>query len=158
TTIVASYNAATETLSLTGFDSLAHYQQVLDSVTFASGANPNNFGANTTRTVTWVLNDGSGSFNLSGPVTTTVDIANVPPTLSNVAATSDFTQGNTTTLSPAITVTDLDSPNLSSATVKIFGAAFAGDAVLLTLPPSATITATYNAATETLTLTGTDTL
>src|SRR5262249_4988654 len=142
-----------------GSDTLAHYQQVLDSVTFASGANPNNFGANTTRTVTWVLNDGAGSFNLSGPVTTTVDIANVPPSLSNVASTIAFTQGNTTTLSPAITVTDLDSPNLSSATVKVTGGTFAGDGDVLSATVAGTsITSSYNAATETLTLTGSDTV
>ena len=31
TSITASYNAATETLTLSGSDTLAHYQQVLDS-------------------------------------------------------------------------------------------------------------------------------
>src|SRR5262249_56566040 len=66
TNITASYNAATELLTLTGSDTLAHYSQVLDSVTFnSSSGNPSNFGANPTRTVTWVVNDGSGSFNLS---------------------------------------------------------------------------------------------
>src|SRR5262249_2240381 len=42
TSISASYNAATETLTLTGSDTLAHYTQVLDSVTFKSGPNPGN--------------------------------------------------------------------------------------------------------------------
>src|SRR5262249_1365564 len=66
TNITASYNAATELLTLTGSDTLAHYNQVLDSVTFNStSANPDNSGANPTRTVTWVLNDGAASFNLS---------------------------------------------------------------------------------------------
>ena len=65
TSITASYNAATETLTLTGSDTLAHYQQVLDSVTFSSGANPTNSGANPTRTLTWTINDGAGSNNLS---------------------------------------------------------------------------------------------
>ena len=66
TRITASYNAATETLALSGADTLAHYQQVLDSLTFNSTSlNPTNFGANTTRTVTWTLNDGSGSNSLS---------------------------------------------------------------------------------------------
>ena len=65
TSITASYNAATETLMLSGSDTLAHYQQVLDSVTFSSGSNPTNSGANPTRTLTWTLNDGAGSNNLS---------------------------------------------------------------------------------------------
>ena len=52
TAITASYNATTETLMLTGSDTLAHYQQVLDSVTFVDRAtNPTNFGSDPTRTI-----------------------------------------------------------------------------------------------------------
>jgi hypothetical protein len=54
TNITASYDSATETLMLTGSDVLAHYQQVLDSVTFTSTSpNPTHYGSNPTRTVTW---------------------------------------------------------------------------------------------------------
>src|SRR5205807_9940866 len=74
TSIPASYNAATETLTLTGTDTLAHYQSVLDSVTFSSGSNPSNGNLNRTRTVSWVVNDGSGSNNLSTAATTTISI------------------------------------------------------------------------------------
>src|SRR5262249_44085510 len=45
TSITASYNAASETLTLSGTDTLAHYQSVLDSVTFSAGENPTNFGS-----------------------------------------------------------------------------------------------------------------
>jgi hypothetical protein len=69
TSITASYNSSTETLTLTGSDTLVHYQSVLDSVTFTSGANPTNSGANPTRTVTWLVNDGSASNNLSATTT-----------------------------------------------------------------------------------------
>ena len=83
TSITASYNASTETLTLSGTDTLAHYQQVLDSVTFNAGENPTNYGSNPTRTVTWTLNDGSA---LSTPLTETINITKVddPPILSNV--------------------------------------------------------------------------
>src|SRR5262249_14762091 len=64
TTITASYDSTTETLTLSGSDTLAHYKQVLDSVSFASGDNPDDFGSAPTRTVSWVANDGSGSSNL----------------------------------------------------------------------------------------------
>src|SRR5262249_46512862 len=83
TSITALYNAATETLVLSGSDTLAHYQQVLDSVTFVTASdNPTNFGVNPTRTVTWTLNDGSAS-NATTSVTTTVSVTavNDPPTL-----------------------------------------------------------------------------
>src|SRR4029077_16020542 len=72
-----SSNPATETLTLPGSDTLANYQLVLDSVTFNAGENPTDFGSNPTRTVTWVLNDGSGSFNLSAAKTETGRITNV---------------------------------------------------------------------------------
>ncbi len=163
TSITASYTAATETLTLTGSDSLAHYQQVLDAVTFSAGPeNPNNFGSNPTRTVTWVLDDGSGSFNLSTPVTSTISVTNVndAPTLSNVATSQSYTEeGPATTLSSAVSVSDPDNVNLASATVKIIGGTFVGDGDVLAATTTGTsITASYNSSTETLTLSGADTL
>jgi ELWxxDGT repeat protein len=74
TNIVASYDPSTETLTLTGTDTLAGYQAVLDSVTFASGNNPSNGDLNPTRTITWIVNDGSSS---SAAVTTTISITAV---------------------------------------------------------------------------------
>ena len=56
TGITASYNAASGVLTLTGNDTLAHYQQVLDSVTyFSTSDNPTNFGTDTSRTISWRL-------------------------------------------------------------------------------------------------------
>jgi Domain of unknown function (DUF4347)/FG-GAP-like repeat len=162
TSILGVYNPGTETLTLTGSDTLAHYQQVLDSLTFNAGENPNNFGSNPTRTVTWQLNDGSGSFSLSTAVTSTINIANVndAPTLTNVPASANYTEeGAAVTLASAVTVTDPDDLNLSGATVKITGGTFAGDAdVLAAVTTGTSITASYNSSTETLTLSGTDSL
>jgi cytochrome c peroxidase len=162
TNITASYNAATETLTLAGADTLAKYQSVLDSVTFSAGENPNDFGSNPTRTVTWVLNDGSGSFNLSNVATTTVAITNVndQPTLSNVASSASFTEGGgAVTLSGAASASDPDNLTLVAATVAITGGSFVGDGDVLAANTTGTsITASYNALTETLTLTGADTL
>jgi hypothetical protein len=159
TSITASYNAATETLSLTGSDTLAHYQAVLDSVTFNStSANPTNFGANPTRTVTWTLNDGSTS-NATGTASTTINLTavNDPPTLSGTANATFTTGGPAVTLSGAATVGDPDNQTLAGATVAITAGTFAGD-VLAASTAGTAITASYNAATETLSLTGTDTL
>src|SRR5262249_53189795 len=58
TAIAASYNSTTETLTLSGADTVAHYSQVLDSVTFSSGANPSNSGSNPSRILSWTVNDG----------------------------------------------------------------------------------------------------
>src|SRR5262249_31114831 len=133
THITTSYDSATETLTLTGADPVATYQAVLESITFASGANAGNFGSNLTRTVTWVVNDGSGSNNLSTVATTTIDIStvNTPPALSNVPGSVSFTEGQTFTLAGSALVTDPDNINVANATVAIVGGTFAGDADLL---------------------------
>jgi hypothetical protein len=70
TSISGSYNSATETLTLSGTDTLANYQSVLEGVTFSAAANPTDFGADPTRTLTFTVNDGSAS----GSGSTTVNI------------------------------------------------------------------------------------
>ena len=122
TSITASYNAATGVLTLTGNDTLAHYQQVLDSVTYASTSdNPTNFGTETSRTISWVVND--GTLNSSTTQTTTLSIvaADDAPVLSNVAATRVLSPSKApaATLSSSATVSDVDNRNLASATVSI---------------------------------------
>src|SRR5262249_38389330 len=113
-------------------------------------------------TVTWLLNDGSSSWNLSTTATTTVSITavNNPPTLVGTAATASYPGiGGAAMLSPSVTASDPDSLTLVGATVKITSGAFAGAGdVLATTTIGTAITASYNAATETLTLSGTDTL
>src|SRR5262249_38260663 len=118
----------------------------------------------------WVLNDGSGSNNLSAAATETVSITaiNDPPALANVAASAAYTENAAQlTLSSAATVTDVDSLNIASATVRITGGAVAGDGDLLAVNGvsggaialgSNTVTISYNSSTETLTLTGADTV
>ena len=78
TSITASYSASTGVLSLTGSDTLAHYQQVLDSVSYSSSnQNPTNSSADPSRTISWVVNDGTTS---SATQTTTINITGGPAT------------------------------------------------------------------------------
>ena len=158
TTITASYDGATGVLSLSGLDTLAHYQSVLDSVTYASSSqNPTNFGADTSRTISWVVNDGTLS---SAAQTTTVAITAVDaaPVLSNVAASASYTeQGAATTLSSGTVVSDADNATLASATVSISSGFLAGD-TLTAATAGTTITASYDGATGVLSLSGLDTL
>ena len=171
TAITASYNASSETLTLTGSDTLANYQIVLDKITFASSQNPDDYGSQKTRTVTWVLNDGSGSNNLSTAQTTTVSITaiNDPPVLTSVAPSAAYLENAAgVTLASTAAVSDVDSLTLSGATVAIVGGTFAGDGDVLaanglssgtiSLGAGSTITISYSSSTETLTLTGSDTL
>ena len=155
TSITASYNSATEVLSLTGTDTLAHYRTVLRSVTFTTANhNPTNFGANPSRTLSWVLNDAAatGSNGIqSTTVTTSISITpiNDAPTLSGTTASVGFTEnGAAVTLSPSAAVTDIDDQNLSSATASITAGTFSGDGDTLAAATTGTsITASYNSAT-----------
>src|SRR5437764_32418 len=110
--ITASYNPATYVLNLTGTDTLAHYQQVLDSVQYASTSqNPTSSGADPSRTVSWVVNDGSA--NSPTQTTTVTTTAGSPPALSGVGTSAFCSADRTgTTLSPGTTVSDPDSVNL----------------------------------------------
>jgi large repetitive protein len=133
TGIAAAYNSATETLQLSGPDTLAHYQQVLDTVTF------NTTGPGSPRTVTWVLNDGSASNNLSAPATTTVIPGITPDNFSGTGMSGVlWRQGTTESLlqwsmnGPAVTAsqanTYLGTPILPDAFWNELGTAnFNGD-------------------------------
>src|SRR5262249_26047764 len=127
TAIAASYNASSETLLLTGADTLAHYQSVLDTVTFFDASdNPTNFGSNASRTITWIAANGG---NASSPAPTTLGITaiNDPPTLAGVPTVEVFHLGQTLTLAAAAALSDPDSLTLANATVAVTGGTFAGD-------------------------------
>jgi hypothetical protein len=168
TTIGKSYNAATGVLTLTGSDTKAHYQQVLDSVTyFNSSENPS--GA--ARTVNYTVNDGAANSNTSAATVNVTPVNDAP--VVTIGATTAFSEpANGTpaansvpvTIAPSLTVSDVDSANLTQATF-----------VLNNLKPSDALSVsghagasgdigsihfaiTSTATTETVTLTGTDTI
>ena len=76
--IVGSYNAATHVLTLTGSAPALAYQNAFQSVTFSSNSdNPTNYDANTTRTITWTVDDGSATNHLSNSVISTLTVTGV---------------------------------------------------------------------------------
>ena len=86
--ISGAYNAATHILTLTGVSSLANYQAALRSVTFFSNSdNPDNYGANPARTISWQVDDGAAANHLSTVAVTTLNITAVddPASLHNDA-------------------------------------------------------------------------
>src|SRR5262249_51989825 len=149
TSITSSYNAATGVLTLTGLDTIAHYQSVLDSIQYHGGENPTDFSrTDTSRTLTWTVNDG---LLTSAPQTSSVSVifVNDAPTLAGLTTASWTEEGAAATLSSGASVTDPDDLNLSSATVAITAGTFAGDGDVLAANVAGTnITASYNAATE----------
>ena len=126
TSITIGYTSATETLTLSGYDTLTNYQAALGKVQYETiGDNPTNYGSNQTRTLTWQANDGAVG-NPTGPTTgtttTSITAVNDPPTLSGTVASVGFTeQGAAVTLSPSASVGDPDDHNLSGATVSVTG-------------------------------------
>jgi hypothetical protein len=112
TAITASYNPVTETLTLTGDDSAAHYQSVLDSVTFTStGATAG------TRTIDWTVSNGV----ISSTTPTSSVFVHVHPTLT-AGATATFDGGGAgVTLDSGVSVSDPSSATLASATATIGG-------------------------------------
>src|SRR5262249_46605819 len=103
TSITFSYSRETETLTLTGYDTFAHYQTALSEVQYnTTGDNPTNYGSNTTRVLTWQVDDGAVG-NPSGQNTTSTTLSvigvNDPPTLSGTAIASYTEQGAGATLS-----------------------------------------------------------
>jgi hypothetical protein len=135
TSITATFN--TGTLVLSGADTLAHYQTVLDSVKFSST------GAVGSRTLDWTVSDGVSTSPTS---TTTVNVTARETLVAG--ATASFTGGGpAVTLDGGLTVTDASSSTLSSATVVI-GGFIAGDT--LTVGTLGGLSQTFNNGTLTL--------
>jgi hypothetical protein len=142
TSITATYNAATETLTLSGADTAADYQKVIDSVTFASTS-----GTAATRTIDWSVTNGILS---SGTATSSVAI-HVKPTVI-ASGTTTYAGGDTSSvkLDGGLTLSVPSSTTLASATVVI-GGFISGDS--LTVANAGSLTVSFNSG-GTLTLSG----
>ena len=84
-----SYAFAGTTLTLSGSDTLADYQAALDAVTYSfspSGGDATANGTDTSRTISWQVNDGSASNGLSNVDTSTLSVPTTP-VVSAVAST-----------------------------------------------------------------------
>jgi hypothetical protein len=151
TGLIANYSAPT--LTLTGVATLAQYETVLRTVTYSNSSNTPN---TTARVISFQVNDGAANSNT---VTKSVSVVATDdaPTLVAGGASPAFTEdGAAVAVDPAITPSDVDSANLSSATVTITNLLDAGAETLAASTGGTSITAVY--AAPTLTLTGSDTL
>ncbi|MGY4575325.1 hypothetical protein ACVWY5_008395 [Bradyrhizobium sp. USDA 3256] len=147
--ITGSFNAGTGMLTLTGTASVADYQAALASVTYQNTSdNPSGLA----RTVTIIANDGTAN---STPVTGTINVTPVnDPPVTTAGGTLNYTENQAATVIDAsVNVTDVDSANLTGATVQITGGFAAGQDVLGFVNQNG-ITGSYNSATGVLTLTG----
>ena len=94
TSISAAYNAATYVLTLSGVDSIANYNAVLQSVTFSNPSNdaPTSGGA-TTRTISWQATDNNADSAANG-----VQASNAVTSTINITAVSDAPAGTNNTV------------------------------------------------------------
>jgi len=120
-----SWNAATETLTLTGYDTIANYKAVLAQISYwTTGDNPTNYGFNTNRTITWTVNDGTdapgGSVN-SATTTLTITGGNDAPVNTAPAAISAAENGSIAVT--GLQVADVDTaPGAQNITVTVSAA------------------------------------
>ncbi|MBC1236717.1 putative Ig domain-containing protein [Nostoc sp. 2RC] len=147
--ISGSYNSSTGVLTLTGTSTVANYQAALRSITYNNTSeNP----TTTPRTISFLVNDGSSN---STAVTRSINITPVNDAPVAVATNSavSYTENATTAIDSAITLIDVDSTNLVSATVTISSGFVSGEDVLAFTNQNG-ITGSYNSSTGVLTLTG----
>ncbi|MEH1862336.1 MAG: cadherin-like domain-containing protein [Nostoc sp.] len=151
--ITGSYDNSTGVLTLTGSATVADYQTALRSITYNNSSdNP----STTPRTVSFLVNDGTAN---STAVTRNINITSVNDVAIATATSSalSYTENATTVLDSGITVSDVDSPNLASATISITSG-FASAEDILAFTNQNGITGSYNSSTGVLTLIGSATV
>ncbi|MGJ5631155.1 beta strand repeat-containing protein [Nostoc sp. CALU 1950] len=151
--ITGNYNSNTGVLTLTGSSTVANYQTALRSVTYSNSSdNPNT----TPRIISFIVNDGTSNSTTFTRNINITPVNDVPiATATNLALA--YTENATIAIDSDITVSDIDSANLSSATVSITsGFISAQDTLAFTNQNG--ITGSYNSSTGVLTLTGSSTV
>jgi hypothetical protein len=152
--ITGSYDSAHGVLTLSGTATLANYNAALESITFgftAASLDPTAGGTDTTRSISWVVNDGVAS---SAAATSTLDAVHVPPTVTaGNSLTFDANNLQPVVLDSAVIVGDVDKTTLAGAQVAITNG-FAAGFDSLGFVNGNGITGNYNSATGVLTLSG----
>ena len=152
TGLTATYTASTGTLEITGTGTKAEYQEVLRTVTYD---NTNDDDPSTSaRTIIWQLFDGA-NYSSAGTTTVNITATNDIPTIGGVGNTAAFTEGTAVVIDNNLTVGDVDSAVLKSATVKITNWK-AGDELQFTDTVNISGSGAESGGVYTLTLTGND--
>ncbi|NJK95498.1 MAG: hypothetical protein HC905_11855, partial [Bacteroidales bacterium] len=154
--ISAGWDAGTSVLSLTGEASVSEYQTALRNVKYENTNTTN--PSNTVRTISFKTNDGTAASN---SISRNIEVIheNKAPVISSIeTANLIFNIGDEPrSITSAISISDIDDNNLSSAVVSITGGYIAGEDVL-SFTNADNITGTWNSGNGTLTLTGVSTI
>jgi hypothetical protein len=154
--ITGAFNSTTGVLTLSGTGTVAQYQAALQSVTFSTSSS----ALAAIKTVSIVVTDSGTVSSLPGLVAVTVLALpiNVPPLVVTSGVRTYTAGGVPVTLDPLVTVIDIDSTNVSGATVTIGLGRASGDALGYVAPAGNPITGSFNSTTGVLTLSGTGTV
>ncbi|WP_205756393.1 DUF4347 domain-containing protein, partial [Aeromonas veronii] len=153
--ISASYNSGTGVLTLSSAGAtatLAQWQAALRAVTYANSSESPNTSA---RTVSFTVNDGTDASSASTKIVS-VTAVNDAPQVTTAGGTTPFTEGTPAAIDSGLTLSDIDSTTLASATVTITGNFQSGQDLLAFTNNGSTmgnISASYNSGTGVLTLT-----
>ncbi|WP_176562194.1 hypothetical protein [Mycolicibacterium palauense] len=148
--VTASWDADSKTLTLSGDATIAQYEQAIEAVTFAASG-----GALIVRTISVSVTDDQGVDSLApGLVLANVAAPILPPTVITVGASTYTLGGDPVTLLSSVNIEDLDSDSLSGATVRIVTLGQSGDVLGYTAPQDNPVTASWDADSMTLTLSG----
>ena len=122
TSITVSGNDSA-TLTLSGSDTAAHYQQALRDVTydFSGGGDPTDGGTDKTRTIAWSVTDADTLTSAAGS-TTTLDVYALPIVSVGSALTPTYTGTSAVTADSTLSVTDYNGTTLAGATVTVTNA------------------------------------
>jgi VCBS repeat-containing protein len=122
--VTASWNATTDTLTLSGTASIAAYDTMLSEITFQDTGTDNFSGSHPVRTVTWTIDDGTNSYS----AVSTIDVDRAPVAANNSATDAVGTTLSTTPASGLLSdASDLDGDSLTVTGVSdTFGAGTVG--------------------------------
>jgi len=114
---LGGWNGGLGRLTLDGPDTLANFELALESVTYE---NTNADPSILTRTITWIINDGTDD-SVGVTSTITVAAANDAPTMT-AGGNLAYTEGDgSQVLDATVTVADVDDTNIEEATIQITG-------------------------------------
>lgn len=150
--ITGTWNSATGRLTLIGNTSIANYQSALTSITYE---NTDTINPTTgIRKVDFYVFDWDDSSNVQSRDINIIAI-NSTPSLSGITGGSiSYTEGDgEITIPTSVTISDVDDPNMESATISFTSNYFNGEDVL-NFVDTGNISGSFNAITGVLTLSG----
>ncbi len=142
---------SSSTLTLSGAGTLAEYQAALRSVTFAT---PGEDPSMTARTLSFRVADSLGLGLVSTRSVDVVVINDVPVVTATTGALDHVERDGPEPIDAGLNVTDVDSPSLASATVRLTGNHAGDQDLLAAVAPLFEVTPTFEPGTGTLTLAG----